>query len=733
MSSNSPPELKFDIGHVLFIDIVGYTKLLLAEQSNQMQTLREIVRGTEQFKKAEAEGKLLRLPTGDGGALVFRNSLEAPVLCALEISKALKSHPELKVRMGIHSGPVNEITDLNEQANIAGVGINLAQRIMDCGDAGHILLSKRVGDDLEQYPQWRSHLADLGECEVKHGTRVSVVNLYTDDAGNRQRPHRFRTVEAGPNRTSGVPAAAPRTKGRNFVAGALIAAVLIIAAGFLVFQVVERDRRARRSDEQTLHNGRPSGPSLPISEKSIAVLPFDNLSRDPENAYFVEGIQDEILTRLAKIADLKVIARSSTQRFQNKGDLPQIAQQLGVAHLLEGSVQKVNDQVRINVQLIKAASEAHLWAEIYDRKLTDIFAVESEIAKTIADTLQAKLTGSEQRVIAARPTENTEAHQLYLKGRFFWNKRTGNDLKKSIDYFQQALAIDPNYALGYAGVADAYVLLPGYNAGTPQDCYPKAMAAAKKALDSDDTLAEAHTTLALALWYYDFDFAQANKEFQRAIELNPNYATGHQQYGNNMLSALGRFDEAIAEGKRGVELDPLSLVINTDLGVNYLFARRYDEAIAQLRKTIEMDPGYYFAHSNLAQALEMKGDRDGAIAEYQKARALNDDPGVLAYLARFYGLGGNKTETEKILDQLKELSKQRYVSDYSFALVYLGLGEKEEALHWLEQSYRDRAGSDVTWIRVDPLLDPLRGDPRFEALAEKIVPAREFKSATASK
>ena len=505
--------------------------------------------------------------------------------------------------------------------------------------------------------------------------------------------------------------------GRKIVALTIVLAV--IATGLLIFQFV-----------------RPTSTSpstATISNKSIAVLPFDNLSRDPDNAYFVEGIQDEILTRLAKIADLKVIARSSTQRFQNKSDLPQIAQQLGVAHLLEGSVQKVNDQVRINVQLIKAANEAHLWAEVYDRKLTDIFAVESEIAKTIADTLQAKLTGSEQRVIAARPTENTEAHQLYLKGRFFWNKRTGNDLKKSIDYFQQALAIDPNYALGYAGVADAYVLLPGYNAGTPQDCYPKAMAAAKKALDSDDTLAEAHTTLALALWYYDFDFAQANKEFQRAIELNPNYATGHQQYGNNMLSALGRFDEAIAEGKRGVELDPLSLVINTDLGVNYLFARRYDEAIAQLRKTIEMDPGYYFAHSNLAQALEMKGDRDGAIAEYQKARALNDDPGVLAYLARFYGLGGNKTETEKILDQLKELSKQRYVSDYSFALVYLGLGEKEEALHWLEQSYRDRAGSDVTWIRVDPLLDPLRGDPRFEALAEKIVPAREFKSATASK
>src|ERR1043165_8732310 len=364
-----------------------------------------------------------------------------------------------------------------------------------------------------------------------------------------------------------------RRTGRKIVA--FTAVVAAIAIALLIFQIV------RTKSTLSLAVGA-------IPNKSIAVLPFDNLSRDPDNAYFVEGIQDEILTRLAKIADLKVIARSSTLRFQNKGDLPQIAQQLGVAHLLEGSVQKVNDQVRINVQLIKAANEAHLWAEVYDRKLTDIFAVESEIAKTIADTLQAKLTGSEQHAIAARPTENTEAHQLYLKGRFFWNKRTANALKKSIDYFEQAIAADPNYALAYAGIADAYVWLPGYTAGTPQDCYPKAKAAATKALQLDDTLAEAHTTLALAIWLYDFDASQANKEFQRAIELNPNYATGHQQYGNNTLSALGRFDDALEIGRRAVELDPLSLVINADLGVNYLYARRYDDAIAQLRRTVEV-------------------------------------------------------------------------------------------------------------------------------------------------
>jgi TolB-like protein/tetratricopeptide (TPR) repeat protein len=526
----------------------------------------------------------------------------------------------------------------------------------------------------------------------------------------------FELTPQGIKRTEDVDlaVAAQQPKKRAWIFVVIIGALLSIGLFFL----------GRYSAGNTTAS--PAG----IPNKSIAVLPFDNLSRDPDNAYFCEGVQDEILTRLAKVADLKVISRTSTQHFKSAPDnLPEIAKQLGVAHVLEGSVQRANNQIRVNVQLINALTDAHLWAETFDRKLTDIFAVESEIAKTIADTLQTKLSGSEQRAIAARPTESTEAHQLYLKGRFFWNKRTGNDLKKSIDYFQQAIAADPNYALAYAGVADGYVLLPGYTAGTPRDCYPKAKAAAKKALELDDTLAEAHTTLAMAIWSYEFDFAQANREFQRAIEVNPNYATAHQQYGNVTLSALGRFDDAIAEGKRAVELDPLSLIINADLGSDYYFARRYDEAIAQQRKTLEMDPGFYYARFNLAEALAAKRTFDEAILEHQKARASNDDPFVLGLLGHAYASSGNRTEALKILEQLKELSRQRYVSAYSFVVVYLGLGDKEEALRWLEQSYQDRAGSDVGWIRVDSLLDPLRGDPRFEAVAEKIVPAREFQAA----
>ena len=457
------------------------------------------------------------------------------------------------------------------------------------------------------------------------------------------------------------------------------------------------------------------------SEKSIAVLPFENLSGNPENAYFTDGIQEEILMRLAKIADLKVVSRTSTVRYKRSpGSLREIATQLGVANVLEGSVQRSADRVHVNVQLIKAASDTHLWAEAYDRKLTDIFAVESEIAKTIADTLQAELTGSERNAIAARPTENTEAYQLYLKGRFFWNKRTGQNLNKAADYFNQAIRTDPNYALAYVGLADAYVLMPFYGAGTPQDCYPKAKAAAKKALELDDTLTEAHASLAYVLHVCDLDFDGSTREFQRAIELNPNYATAHHWYGIELLASLGRFNEAIREVKRGLELDPLSLPINGGLGRTYYFARRYDEAIEQLRKTSEMDPGFYYAHWNLGSALAAKGAIGAAIEEYQKARALNDDPFVLGLLGHAYASSGNKMEAEEILNQLKELSKERYVSAYSFALVYLGLGNKEEALHWLEKSYQDRTGNDLVYFRVEPLLDPLRGERRFEELVTKV-------------
>ena len=471
-----------------------------------------------------------------------------------------------------------------------------------------------------------------------------------------------------------------------------------------------------------------------LPQKSIAVLPFDNLSRDPDNAFFAEGVQDEILTRLAKVADLKVIARTSTQRFKSAPEnLPDIAKQLGALNILEGSVQKVNDQVRVNVQLINALTNAHLWADIYDRKLTDIFAVESDIAKTIADTLQAKLTGSEKTAISKTPTTNPEAYELYLKGRFFWDKRTGADLQTAIQYFNQAIAKDPTYALAYAGLSDAYALLTAYGASSIADSFPQAKAAARKALELDGSLAEAHTSLGQVLLFYDLDFQAAAKEFQRAIALNANYATAHHWYGNGPPTVVGNFDTAIAELKRAQQLDPLSLIINADLGVTFFLARRYDEAITQLRKTIEMEPHFYYAHWNLGQALELKEQLREALAEYKKAAELNDDPLIVALLARAYAKLGQRDEALKRLEELQQAATRRYVPNYAFALVYAALGDKAKAMDWLEHAYRDHVGPELVLIKVDPMLDPLRGDARFEALAEKIVPERDFKGTTASK
>jgi TolB-like protein/Tfp pilus assembly protein PilF len=458
------------------------------------------------------------------------------------------------------------------------------------------------------------------------------------------------------------------------------------------------------------------GGELPA--KSIAVLPFDNLSRDPDNAYFTEGIQDEILTRLAKIADLKVISRTSTERFKSSPDnLPQIAKRLGVANILQGSVQKAADQVRVTVQLINATTDTHLWAESYDRKLTDIFAVESDIATTIADTLKARLTGAEEQAIARRPTENPEAHQLYLKGRYFWNKRTAANLKKAIDYFQQAIEKDPSYALAYAGLADAHVLLPLYAATPPRDDIRQALAAARKAVELDDTLAEAHTSLANAL-AADLQLAESIKEFQRAIALNPNYATAHQWYGEALQSA-GRFDESVAELKRAHELDPLSVIINASLGGTLVYARRYDKAVEQLRKTIEMDPTFYVSYWFLGDAFRGKGDLSQAIAEYEKATQLDPDPAVLGALGNAYATVGRGEDARKVLDRLTTLSEQRYVPAYPLAVIHLALGDKDEALRLLEKSYLDGA-PDLANVMRERRLDPLRGDPRFEALVNKV-------------
>jgi TolB-like protein/Tfp pilus assembly protein PilF len=528
----------------------------------------------------------------------------------------------------------------------------------------------------------------------------------------------FEITAQGIKRTETADAmpAATHKKKRAWIYVVVIGAILSIGLFFLGRYSAGNAGTPRQSE---------AAPAL--SAKSIAVLPFDNLSRDPDNAYFAEGIQDEILTRLAKVADLKVISRTSTQHFKSVPEnLPQIAKQLGVTNVLEGSVQKAADQVRVNVQLINALTDAHLWAEIYDRKLTDIFSVESEIAKTIADTLQAKLTGLEKTEMSKKPTENSAAYELYLKGRFFWNKRTAQDLKTACDYFQQAIAADPKYATAYAGLAESYVLIPLFSAGTPQDYFPKAKAAAEQAIALDESSAEAHTALGLLLCFSDVKFTESEKEFKRAIQLNPNYATAHHWYGNALLVALGRSDEAIRENQRAVELDPLSLIINADLGSTFMMARRYDQAIAQLKLTLALDNNFGYAHWNLGEAFYLKGDTAAAIAEYEKARSLDDDPQILGLLGRAQADAGEKEKAFRSIQELESRSKQQFVRGYIMALIYIGLGDKNKAIDCLEREYLNHDNIDTAWIRVDPMLDPLRGDPRFEALAERIVPAREF-------
>ncbi len=529
----------------------------------------------------------------------------------------------------------------------------------------------------------------------------------------------FEATPEGIKRTEVADAKHEHSRGKTWIYVVIIGAAISVALFFVGRYTAGNNASAARTE---------------LLAKSIAVLPFESLSEDKANAYFAEGVQDEILTRLAKVADLKVISRTSTQRFKSApSDLREIAKQLGVANILEGSVQKANDQVRVNVQLINALTDAHLWAEMYDRKLTDIFAAESDIAKTIAETLQAKLTGSEKAAISKAPTSNPEAYELYLKGKFFWNKRTATDLRRSIDYFNQAIAKDPNYALAYAGLAQSWKLLPAFNGGAPQDCFPQAESAARKALALDDTLSDAHAALASLKGLNGFDYAGAITEYERTLQLNPNDATARQWFANDTLANIGQNERELAELNRAVELDPLSLVINSNLGWAYIHLGRLDEAVAQLRKTVEMDGAFYYARYTLALALELKGAIPEAIAEYQKTVSITEDSVPLGMLGRLYAAQGRKHEAQQILQQLRQKRDQRYTAAYSLALVYLGLGDRNEALNWLEQGYREHDGFNIGPIRVDPLLTSLHGDPRFEALAEKVVPAREFKSAISPK
>src|SRR5947199_3006841 len=639
MAAEVKKEIELEIAHVLFTDIVGYSKLPIHQQRAVVERLNEIVRGTDEFQAAETAGRLIKIPTGDGITLVFYHSPEAPVECALEISRALKKHPELQLRMAVHSGPVSGVIDATGKANVAGAGINIAQRVMDCGDAGHILLSKHVTEDLEQYPHWQPHLHELGECEVKHGVHVSVVNLYTAELGNPAVPEKLKAA-----RVAAAAAAVP--------------------------------------------------------EKSIAVLPFENRRRDRDNAYFADGIQDEILTRLSKIADLKVISRISTQHYKSAPEnLPAIAKQLGVAHILEGRVQKSADTVRVNVQLIRAANDSQLWADTFDRKLTDIFSVESEVAKAIAEQLRAKLTGREEQEIAAKPTDNPEAYGAYLRGLAYTLKTadTTTNALGAQKYLREAVRLDPKFALGWALLS--YVDAASYRNQALQPTVAlreEARQAAETALTLQPNLGEA--LHAKGYYYYAClkDYDTAVRYFEQARQLLPN--------SSRILESLaylerrrGQWDRSEAYFNEAERLDPRNLHLLTQHAVTYFHHRRFPEALRKFDQVLNITPDDVDTLAYKAAIAQAEGDlpRAAALLAPLHPNADNLDAlGTQVYQAIL------ERRPAPVIPRLKEiLAKPDPALGYSN-------GELRFFLGWAQEVAGDHAAAQRSWRQARSELEP---------------------------
>jgi TolB-like protein/class 3 adenylate cyclase/Tfp pilus assembly protein PilF len=570
VSAEVQKEIELEIAHVLFVDIVGYSKLSVNEQHARIEELNEIVRQSEQFRKAEAANRILKIPTGDGMALVFYKSPEEPAQCAFEISRALKDNSRLQIRMGIHSGPVSGVVDVNQRTNVAGAGINMAQRVMDCGDAGHILLSHHVAEDLENYERWRPYLHDIGTFEVKHGVRVSVTNLCSDELGNRQLPSKLLAINQ----------AIKKHRAHVRWAGAALA-LLVLAAIIAGFIFVSR---------------KPTAAVSAIPEKSIAVLPFENLSEEKANAFFADGVQDQILTNLAKIADLKVISRTSVMQYKMGAprNLREIGQQLGVAHLLEGSVQRAANKVRVNAQLIDARSDAHQWAENYDRPIDDVFAIQSEIAKAIADQLQAKLLPNEKKAIEQPPTTDLAAFDLYSRARTILLttglSASNEQALQAVELLNEAVRRDPSFFDAYCQLAFAHENVYAVHSF---DHTPARLALAEAALQAATRLrpdaGETHLARAQYFYYGLRDYAGALAEMESARRTLPNDPRIFELSGY-ILRRRGQQEEGVRNLERAIELDPRNFFILQQISVSYIYLRRYADAIAPLDRALTIVP-----------------------------------------------------------------------------------------------------------------------------------------------
>ena len=771
-------DLKAKIGQVLFVDLIGYSRLLIDDQHKLIEQLNQIVRSSEQFRAAEAADKLIRLPTGDGFALVFFDDPQAPVRCAIELNEALQSHRHIRVRMGIHSGPVREMRDVNDRVNVAGAGIDFAQRVMGCGDAGHILLSQRTADDLLPFKEWGLLLHKLGEVEVKHGIRLAIVNLYDDKIGNPALPAKCKEVH----------------RRRNVLYGLLV--LSLIALSIAVVAVARRQ----------------GGPSA--FGKGIAVLPFQNLSKDEENAFFAEGVQDEILTDLSRVADLKVISRTSVMRYKGTDtrNLREIAQQLGVTNLVEGSVQRASNRVRVNAQLIDARADAHLWAQTYDRELADVFAIQTEIAQAIADRLRASLSATEKAAMAERPTSNLEAYDLYLEakqllGVWVGANKTEPSMRRAIDLLEQAVQHDPDFVMAYCRLAEAHENLYWFEF----DRSPARIALAKSAVDRAVRLRPelGDTHLAQARFAYRMfrDYKTAAGELATARRTLPNDSEAIRMAGL-IERRTGRWSEALQDLRKAKALDPRNFEVLRDVSDTLYHLHRYAEQEQELRHNLEAVPesaqvmyakltecllgageiarakkalalipadynptgfgSYYhwvtalYAHDFdqaiaivrdapiplpdslsgahpptsyfIGQTARGLGGERAAREAFQTARtqveqewggAATTDPVQLSVVARIDAALGDK---EAAIAEGKRAVELRSTARDSFdgpnieaalATVYAWTGDKELALHTLAALARVPAGPSYGDLCFNPRWDSVRADPRFAKLVEE--------------
>ena len=695
MTGEDETEGKVEIGHVLTMDVVGYSKLLIDAQTRLMAELNRLVRGTVRFRVAQAANKLVSLPTGDGMALVFFGDPEAAVECAMEVSSALKTHPDIHLRMGIHSGPVHRVTDVNEGANVAGAGIDLAQRVMDCGDAGHILLSRRVAYDLAPLPRWSKHLYEIGDCEIKHGQKISLVNFYIEEIGNPAVPEKVQRAQAEALAREGKAA-----RSRQTIVVSVVA-VLLLAAGLGAWVIHRRFATIG-----------PPAPASSAPDKSIAVLPFVDLSQARDQEYFCDGMSEELLDALAKTEGLRVVARTSSFSFKGKSDdASEIGRKLNVSTVLEGSLRREGNRVRITAQLINARDGFHLWSETYERELAGVFALQDEITHAIVEALKIKLA------VAPTPRAelNTEAYDLYLQGLYLSNKSTEPELRKSLDLFQRALDKDPKLGRAWTGIAKDWVWLADAYV-RPLDANPKAQVAATHALALNEGDAEAHCYLGETKRVLAYDLKGEEAELKRALQIDRNSAVAHF-FMALLQSSMGDREDGLEHMRAAVRLDPLSPIIgNWEVSAD-VANDRLDDAFAAAKRTMEIDPNYVYFEPNLALVYREQGKLQEALEIYLRVAQTRGQP--TAGLAMTYAGLGKKEDAQKILGELIRIANTSYFPGDQIASVYMSLGEKDEAIRWLSRAV-DEHSSPIHRISFDREFRLLHSDPRFADLLRRI-------------